>query len=230
MANNKLTKEEIQEAALKVAEYEIKLKMLQEEYSEYRKIFRLRGKSSIESEWDLQGPIRQKLQCSKNEAEKIAKEVFNDLLLRNEDLAMKYINKTTFNYKTKSYIRNEYRNICFKCLLNNPDKIMKLLDGHSYNYENQSDYYFNFTSDELNLVWEKYGEYYLKKVSNTVIDFYTLFLCFSDRFNYDDKALLVKRIMGRNKERRALDLIKHPNIPQDLKDQLEAYLLMQKLK
>jgi len=230
MAKKKITKEEIYEAALKVAEYEIKLKMLQEEYSEYRKVFRLRAKSSIDSEWDLRWPIQQKLQCSTAEAEEMAKDIFHDLLLRNEDLSMKYIDKKTYSYSTKSYIYSEYRDVCFKCLINNPDKIMKLLEGHANHCGAQSNYYFYFTLDELNLIWEKHSEYYLEKVRNTVIDFYTLFMCFSDRFSYDDKALLVKRIMGRSKERKALYLIKHPDMPQDLKDQLEAYLLMQKLK
>ena len=57
MAKPKPTKEQVKEAAFKVIEYEKKIKQLQEEYSEYRKMFRLRGQNTINSEFSLRYPL-----------------------------------------------------------------------------------------------------------------------------------------------------------------------------
>lgn len=236
MAKPKPTKEQVKEAAIKVAEYEKKMKQLQEEYAEYRKVFRLRGKNTIDSEWSLRWPLNQYF--ANDESAQLSREIFLEILADNEELALRYIDSKTYSYETKSYVEDGYRDICFKCLLNYPDKLFKKVDTHlntiQYKAQATDSWYrndgFKFTPEELDTIWQLNGNYYLESFRNTVNNFYTLFLVFPDRFTYEDKMLLAKRIMGRSKDTRALELIKHPNISQDIKDLLESYLLMQKLK
>lgn len=235
MVKPKPTKEQVKEAAIKVVEYEKKMKQLQEEYAEYRKIFRLRGKSTIDSEWSLRWPLNQYF--PNEESAQLSREIFTEILTGNEELAYKYIDSKTYSYETKTYVDDGYRDVCFQCLLKHPNKLFKKIEDHlrimEYNSDNTSRWYrdgFQFTQIELDDIWQLNGNYYMESSRNTVNNLYTLFLVYADKFTYDDKMLLAKRIMGRSKDTRALVLIKHPNIPQDIKDLLESYLLMQKLK
>jgi len=235
MAKPKPTKEQVKEAAFKVIEYEKKIKQLQEEYSEYRKMFRLRGQNTINSEFSLRYPLNNYF--DRETASNLSREIFLEILANNEELAARYINSKTYDHSTGLYTSNEYREMCFNCLLKYPNKLFKKLKEHldTVNYRLRYPDYstsgrFDFTQQELDTIWELQGNYYLENFKNTVNDFYTLFSIYGDRFNYDDKMLLAKRIMGRNKDIRAKDLIKSPYIPQDIKDLLDSYLLMQKLK
>jgi hypothetical protein len=227
MANNKLTADEIKNAALKVVEYENKMKALQTEYAQYRKIFRLHGKNTIDSEWSLQWPLSKIF--DKKEASRLSHEIFIQILSEDPDLAYKNLKSQSYDYNTKKYKNDGYRETCFQCLLNHPDKLFKKIDEHNTNknsWRNET----TLTPEELDIIWEKLGSYYIEQVRNTVVDFSTLYDVFGDRFTYDDKALLVKRIMGRSRETKAIALAQDPNMPEDLKDQLEAYLILQKLK
>lgn len=232
MAKKKLTKEELIGVVEKIVEYETKMKALQEEYSKYRKIFRLGKKDSINHAYDLIWPVRDNLDCNYDEAENISADIFREILKLSNDPDLAFINVENYKYDyvKNRFIPSKYRDVCIKCLMDYPDRIFKLLEKHLYNIEYNTKDRFLFNNDELDIVWDKYGEYYLNNVKNTINDFYTLFMTLGHKFNYEDKKLLVQRAVGRKKETKVLKLVKNPNMPEDLVDILNSYIILQKLK
>lgn len=223
----KLTKQDVLIAAEKVLEYDEKLKALHQEYSQYRRIFRLTKVSTITDENSIVYPLQDALKCDSKEAREIAVDVCKYIFAHNPEVAFDHIERNRHGFISNERVY-KYKDICLESIIDHPDKMFKLFHYHTYNYRHNNGS-FQFTDDELDMIWDRNGQNYLKKVKNTVIDFYMLFVVFPHKFSYENKELLVKRVIGRKKRYEASMLVKHKHMPEDLVNKLNAYLVFQKL-
>lgn len=223
----KLTKQEVMEAATKVLEYDAKMQALQDEYSQYRRVFGLTKTSTINKEDEMTYPIQRHVQCTNKEAQELSADVCKYAFINDPELAFNHIVRNRYCFMKNDRVC-KYKDACLEGLMKHPNIMFDLFYYHVVAYQLNHDN-FHFSDNELDMIWNNHGNFYLNKVKNTVIDFYLLFNTFPHKFSYENKKLLVKRIIGRNKQYEASKLMKSKYLPEDLVGQLDGYLILQKL-
>lgn len=151
--------------------------------------------------------------------ETLAKQAYIEFLSNDENLAKEFfISYGVYSFKQQE---EDMRKAAFDCIIKHYESAMFVAKGHC------------FRNEELDVIYEKHGKRFFEKIKRSLKDLYFFCHTFVKQIKDEEKDLLIKRIIGRERTDLAKNIVDNFyiwNLNKQQLSQLEALLISDKLK